>query len=212
MVFLSILRRYGSAAALLSVVACESEPEIAPKPARGAQESPRASAQPALGSALSGSDTSFADCRHARVEVPALPPSAAPGWMYDSAQIVTKSPYIPAPFVRGVLLVMFRSEASQEMRQEALQRVCGEVVGGDPGSFIYFVRVPGDSIGERITAASRILQQLPQVETVVPNIVGGIDFEMLQDDPNTLPLFPPAPGKVSHPLPPLDSANEAGGE
>jgi hypothetical protein len=97
--------------------------------------------------------------------VPAEPPDSVPAWFHDDSSFVSVTER--GRFLRGVIIVFFIEGASQAMRQEAIDRIGGQVIGGTPlsdGDGFYYVRVQDDGTGAQLEEAVATLSHLPQVE------------------------------------------------
>lgn len=120
--------------------------------------------------------TLLAQARQGSTPVPPTAPDTVPQGLYDSANVVPYAPGSKGGFLRGILLVVFEPEATPAERQEAIDAVDGEVVGGirmDPLEGYYVVRVQGDTFHELLAVIAR-LEALPQVEFARPDYVGLI--------------------------------------
>ncbi|HET7630866.1 MAG TPA: S8 family serine peptidase [Gemmatimonadaceae bacterium] len=104
--------------------------------------------------------------------VPATAPDSEPQRLYDPANRTSDPRWPGAPFMRGIILMRFQTGAGQAERQAAVDSVQGEVVGGlpfGPGEGMYLVQLPPDPTNDRMFAAMRTLNAMPQVSWAVPN-------------------------------------------
>lgn len=72
---------------------------------------------------------------------------------------------ITGPAQRGIVVVRFEEGATQAERQEAVDQVDGEVVGGlasDTREGFYYLAVPDDPDGEIVCAAAETLDAMPR--------------------------------------------------
>jgi hypothetical protein len=97
--------------------------------------------------------------------VPEAAPDTVPESVYDTTKIVWSSNTLPAPFIRDLVLILFKPDATQDDRQAAVNRTNGVVVGGvrmgDDG--FYVVRVPDNGTTGPVEQAISRLKMLPQV-------------------------------------------------
>lgn len=90
------------------------------------------------------------------VPVPSTPPDSLPAWMYAPENVVPATPYVTEPFLRGIVLVAFRSWVTMEARQQAIDRIEGAVIGGEPaadGEGFHYVLVRDDASGRAVREA-----------------------------------------------------------
>jgi subtilisin family serine protease len=127
-----------------------------------------------------------ARARRASNPVPPIPPDSVPGWIEDSVRYSEKH-YAP-----GVVEIGFRWGTSLKEKQDAIDAISGEVIGGEryePGADfegIYYVQIDSDGSIEAIDQAVALLKEFPQVEYA--NAVVGTPGEELYlrpyDDPD----------------------------
>lgn len=107
-------------------------------------------------------------------EVPAAAPDSVPPSLYDPANRVTDSPRMAGTFLRDVVVVEFRPDATREERQAAVDRVGGRVVGGfriaGEAEGLYFVRLAPPTEAT-LWAALDVLRALPQVAAAEVELV-----------------------------------------
>jgi hypothetical protein len=89
--------------------------------------------------------------------------------------LVTNDPRFPGRVVRDKLWLMFRSDATAEARQAAVDAVEGVVLGGmvRGQDRYYYLRIPAnpDSGAAPLQRAMRTLAPMPQVQDVMPDRV-----------------------------------------
>jgi subtilisin family serine protease len=115
-----------------------------------------------------------ASARRASPPVPAVAPDTVPQAIFDSANVVADPPEFTGRILRNIVVVEFREDASQTERQQAVDLVDGEVVGGwqfGVGEGWYAVRVPDDGSTVRLFRAIHLLAGLPQVVLAGPHVV-----------------------------------------
>lgn len=104
-----------------------------------------------------------------------------------------------SPYARDKLLVRFKTSASMEDRQAAIDAINGIVIGGSVGD--YYIRIPvrkgGHSSAEVVHAMS-VMQQQPGVDGVTLDVPGGPMSNYLRPTDST--------GFTSWPLNPADAA------
>lgn len=108
--------------------------------------------------------------------VPAEAPDTVPEGFYDSANYRTGSACSTGAMLRGIVVVVFEEGTTQEEKQEAVDLVGGEVVGGMSGleyEGCYYVRVEDDPDGRVLCEAIDVLYGLPQVGVATPSLAGG---------------------------------------
>jgi hypothetical protein len=107
-------------------------------------------------------------------KVPATPPEGflvpidSVRKLYTDPNLVINHPRLSGPYPRNLIVVLFRSLASQEERQAAVDAVSGQYLGGLRP--LYYVQVASDSIGNALWSAIDKLKSLPQVEYAAPDI------------------------------------------
>lgn len=102
-----------------------------------------------------------------RPRVPAQAPDTVPAGVFVASNLRGGSACVSGPQLRGIVLLVFRAEATQAERQEAVDLVEGEVIGGrrplaPEGEYV--VRVEDDEDGEILCQAIETLNALPQVD------------------------------------------------
>jgi hypothetical protein len=130
--------------------------------------------------------TSFQVVFHAKagippVYVPETIPDTVPEALYAADHVESASPLMSGTFLRNVVVVMFREDATQAQKETAVRLVQGEVVGGwryFEGDGKYYVRIPDDGTAAPLLAALDRLEAMPQVEGAGPEFIFGLD-EML---------------------------------
>lgn len=116
--------------------------------------------------------------------VPIVPPDTIPGWIYAESNLETNSSYMSGTFVRNIVVILFTPGATQAQRQEAIDLIAGQVVGGNrtmPTGGEYFIRIEDDGTAAALFRAIERLEALPQVEYAVPEQV--VDAGDLFRDP-----------------------------
>jgi hypothetical protein len=107
--------------------------------------------------------------------VPAVAPDTLPSRpLWDSIYAAENMVYdgrVGWRVPRNILLVRFHAEATQEQRQEALDLIEGEVLGGLGGGPLgaYLVRISDDGTIEPLLRAIEDLQRLAQVRSAHPH-------------------------------------------
>ena len=119
-----------------------------------------------------GVDRGRLDQTEARV--PALPPDSVPAVLWDvihaSKNMIPSAPQFGAPFPRDLIVVAFREDANQAERQQAIDAVSGEVIGGervDRGGY-YYVRIRSDGTADALFRAIAKLQTFSKVDLASP--------------------------------------------
>jgi hypothetical protein len=127
-----------------------------------------------------------ARARRAGSLVPAVAPDSLPESIYRNR--IENPSWISSPILRGIVVIEFRAGATQAERQEAVDLVDGEVIGGyrfaGETDGWYYVRVAEDDSGESVRRAIEILGNLPQVEVAGPEMleIGRPGYLTPQDD------------------------------
>lgn len=106
--------------------------------------------------------------------VPALPPDSVPRALWDKLHapenMIRSSPEWGVPFPRNLIVLAFKEDATQSERQQAVDAVGGEVIGGehvDRGGY-YYVRIRSDGTGEALFRAITKLKTFPKVDLASP--------------------------------------------
>jgi hypothetical protein len=112
--------------------------------------------------------------------VPAVAPASVPASVNDTANIVTDV-RSPLPFSRDVVVVRFKTGASQAARSAAIQRVSGIVIGGLRGEASdggYIIRLPPDPTNDRVFDALSVLEADTAVSSVSVYwfLIGGASY------------------------------------
>jgi len=101
--------------------------------------------------------------------VPALSPTSTPQALFDSLGVVQSATGHGMPWVRSIVSITFKTNASQADRQAVVDGINGSVVGGfrvtTDGS--YYVRIPG-STDDAIPPALAMVQASPSVDFAGP--------------------------------------------
>jgi hypothetical protein len=103
--------------------------------------------------------------------VPAIAPDTVPRWVFDPDSVAEDPEVTTGRYLRDVVLIMFRMDATQQQRQEAIDHVGGAVIGGQrlaSGNGIYWIRISAGGRAAPLMTAVRRLRALPQVHTAVP--------------------------------------------
>jgi subtilisin family serine protease len=119
-------------------------------------------------------------------EVPAVAPDSVPASVQDTANIVTDV-RSPLPFSRDVVVVRFKTGASQAARSAAIQRVSGIVIGGLRGEASdggYIIQLPPDPTNDRVFDAMSALESDTAVSSVSVYwfLIGGTSYLRPRDD------------------------------
>jgi hypothetical protein len=108
--------------------------------------------------------------------VPALPPDSVPVAVWDKIHapenIIRSSPEWGAPFPRDLIVLAFKEDATQRERQQAVDAVGGEVIGGehiDRGGY-YYVRIRSDGTADALFRAITKLKTFPTVDLASPEL------------------------------------------
>jgi hypothetical protein len=106
--------------------------------------------------------------------VPALPPDSVPNALWDKLHtpenMIRSSPEWSAPFSRDLIVLAFKEDATQAERQQAVDAVGGEVIGGehvDRGGY-YYVRIRSDGTADALFRAITKLKTFPKVDIASP--------------------------------------------
>jgi hypothetical protein len=103
--------------------------------------------------------------------VPAVAPDTLPRWVFDPDSVAEDPEVTTGRYLRDVVLITFRSEATQQQRQEAIDHVGGAVIGGQrltSGTGIYWIRISAGGRAAPLMDAVGRLRALPQVQMAVP--------------------------------------------
>jgi hypothetical protein len=109
--------------------------------------------------------------------VPALPPVTGMSGdlaktIYAPANIVLEDSVETGPYPRDMIWLWFRNGASQAERRDAVDAICGIVVGGfrfRPGG-VYYVHIAEDGTTVPLDTAIRKLMTFPQVMSATPDL------------------------------------------
>lgn len=109
-------------------------------------------------------------------DIPRLPPDSVPeavlNEIYDPANVIDGSPFITGKIPGNIIWIAFQYDAPQSKKQEAIDFIDGEVVGGifmDPGG-LYFVRISTDGTVEQLFEAIEQLEAFDQVRFATPDL------------------------------------------
>lgn len=100
--------------------------------------------------------------------VPLQPPDTLPQGLYNDANLTRSSPCFGGPYLANIVILTFRSDATQLQRQQAVDTVRGEVIGGrrwKSGEGYYYVQLPSDSTGQNVCNAVEVLNSFEFVST-----------------------------------------------
>jgi hypothetical protein len=84
--------------------------------------------------------------------------------------MMRSSPEWGAPFPRDLIVLAFKEDATQSERQQAVDAVGGEVIGGeqiDRGGY-YYVRIRSDGKADALFRAITKLKTFPKVDLASP--------------------------------------------
>lgn len=120
-------------------------------------------------------------------------PDTIPAWVYADSNISAGSAHIAFPFVKRIVTVAFKRNATPLERQTAVAAVAGRVVarrGMVGGDGVYFVEIvdPGD--GSKLLAALHSLKGIEQVYWAAPEY-------SIEPKHWNLPTNPPRPPRNS---------------
>lgn len=130
-----------------------------------------------MDSASAGGVGAATDRRDQRPRVPAQAPDTVPAGLFDESNIRGTSACVTGPLVRGIVVLTFREGATQAERQEAIDGIQGEVIGGrhrGSGEGYYYVRVEDDEDGQVLCQAFEHLNALPQVRRARAELLLGL--------------------------------------
>lgn len=106
----------------------------------------------------------------AEADVPSEPPDMVPAWFQDYSSFSESSPHL----LKHVIVVMFQPNTTAADRRSALNRVCGQVVGGWrsqlPERNAYAVQVPDGGDERRLHELVEELRKLPQVRSAASTV------------------------------------------
>ena len=105
--------------------------------------------------------------------VPLEPPDTVPSWARADSSFAGPSEYIPLRFIKNIVGLEFRKEATQHERQRAVDLVSGTVIGGYPGIGIYLVQVDDPGDGSVIMRVVEMLEAMPSVSWAGPDFEFG---------------------------------------
>jgi subtilisin family serine protease len=111
--------------------------------------------------------TFWAAARRVGLLVPAAAPDTIPAWVHADSNLVNDTTQSLGVFYANVIFVEFEEGTSQAARQEAIDAVGGEVIGGrmypSGGEGLYFVRIDAGRQAAPLLAAIRRLRTLSQI-------------------------------------------------
>lgn len=96
-----------------------------------------------------------------------------PSWVNADSSWAGPSSYIPVKFTKTIVVLQFKSEATQAERQAAVDSVAGTVIGGYNAAGIYLLQVSDPGDGSGIMRAVEKLEALPNVLGATPNVEFG---------------------------------------
>jgi hypothetical protein len=106
--------------------------------------------------------------------VPAAPPDSVPAriWreIHAPENMIRSSPQWGAAFPRDLIVVAFKEDATQTERQQAIDAIAGDVIGGehvDRGGY-YYVRIRSDGTADALFRAIAKLKTFPKVDLASP--------------------------------------------
>ena len=111
-------------------------------------------------------------CGGDRARVPAIPPDSEPAWFADDTSWAGAE---HDGYLKRVVAVLFRPEATQNEKQLAIDAVCGTVVGGTRVGETwgaYYVQIEDDGKGTQLGQAIRMVKAMPQVREAFFNYRG----------------------------------------
>lgn len=118
-----------------------------------------------------------------RVRVPPVAPDSVPQWIYNPSNRVGEgSPW----FLRNIIVLGFKEGTTRVERQEAVDLIGGEVIGGvqyGVGEGEYYVRIQDDGTTEPLFRAIDLLETLPQVSFAATELVNAYGPEPSVGDP-----------------------------
>lgn len=117
-------------------------------------------------------------------QVPPQAPDRLPERLFDPNSL-RNLPCITGPADRGIVVVRFEDGATQAQKQEAVDRVDREVVGGlasETREGFYYVVVEDDPDGEVVCAAVETLDSMPQVSIASLSVPSYTHRRWLNED------------------------------
>jgi hypothetical protein len=106
----------------------------------------------------------------AEVNVPLEPPDTVPTWFQDDSSFSESPPHL----LKHIIVVMFQPGTPAADRQSAINRVCGQVVGGWrsqlPERNAYAVQVPDGGDERRLDEMVEELRKLPQIRSAASTV------------------------------------------
>jgi hypothetical protein len=91
------------------------------------------------------------------------------------ARARARPPEIRHPFPKNIIVLKFKDGTSRELMQNAVDSVCGVVVGGLQPLTVYYIRVPSDRTGKPLFAAIQKLTRMSQVLGAAPSMLSVAD-------------------------------------
>lgn len=126
----------------------------------------------------------WAEAVAARQPVPAVAPDSIPQWVTAEANIVSDPARAPVRYAADVIWVEFHPTATQQQRQDAVDAVDGEVIGGlnsGEGEGQYLIRLRARGEFDPLARAVDFLSALPQVNVAMYHILIARKYRMPQD-------------------------------
>ncbi len=117
--------------------------------------------------------------------VPAQAPNSVPAGFFDDSNISRQSPCISGEYLKDIVVVEFDPEATQLQRQQAVDQVNGEVVGGVRYTNLeggYYIQLPTDDTGQNVCDASDYLNSLSYVADAGHEIFLQTDYRRANDE------------------------------
>lgn len=106
----------------------------------------------------------------AKAHVPSEPPDTVPAWFQDDSSFSESLPHR----LKHIIVVMFQPGTQAADRQSAIDRVCGQVVGGWRSQLAernaYAVQVPDGGDERRLDQLVEQLRKLPQVRSATSTV------------------------------------------
>ena len=103
-------------------------------------------------------------------------PAGPPEWVYADSNLVRDPPWTRGTLTKNIVMLLFKGGTTATRRAAIIQLVHGKVVyndrtGGDDGFYLIQVQSHSDACG--VKQAIDLLKQVPEVDSVEPELVFG---------------------------------------